>query len=96
MEVIQKSKVEVWEIVKESVPVFPNNSIAGIFCIIRRKGLIGWGEWYYLHSVLEKCKKGGSGLERNNEQFVDKIIQKLKQNESKINNEGSLHDVEPS
>lgn len=77
---IKKTKIEVWEIVLKGFDLFPNVSIAGVFCLVRQKGFIGWGEWYYLHDVLDKNKNGEYQLKTDSKKGVEKIIKKLKEN----------------
>lgn len=80
MEAVQKTKIEVWEIVLNGIDRFPNVSIGGVFCLIRQKDLINWGEWYYLHSVLEKNKSGEFQIIVEPKKGIQNIIKKLREN----------------
>lgn len=81
MEAVQKTKIEVWEIVLKGFELFPNVSIGGVFCLIRQKNFISWGEWYYLHDVLNKwISKGCQGGNNERDGLPKLMIKNLKEN----------------
>ena len=83
---IQKTKVEVWEIVLKYYDL-PHLTYGGLFCIIRKRNLITWGEWYYLHDVMSRWEKTkwkhpneDGYVDRWSAPLIKKFIKKLKQN----------------
>lgn len=77
----QKTKIEIWEIVLKNYNI-PHKTYGGLFCIIRRRGLITWGEWYYLHDIMNKYKFKMPYFDWN-KTIIKQFVRKLKKDEKK-------------
>lgn len=77
-----KQRSEIWQIVLYNFSI-KHKSHEGLFCILRRRGLITWGEWYYLHDVINKYKAKMPYFHWK-KKLIKKFIRKLKQNENRI------------
>lgn len=49
-----RTRLEIWESVNEFRKTISLSSFGQLFCLARKRGIITWGEWYYLHDVLQK------------------------------------------
>lgn len=83
----KRNRSDIWKIVLENYDI-PHITYGGLFCIIRRRELISWGEWHYLHDVMSKWEKAerkkpkDQRFDRWSAPLIKKFIKKLKDNEN--------------